>query len=123
MKEHQLAMFVLIAIVIIALGGLYFVWKAQKEAGLSYAGIKALGEIYQKRYEKTGVLPGQPTTEAATAIPRAQDGACCVSLYREMTPMDIMYQEFNIKTGQRCIIPEARGTLKIKEVKGGRCPE
>lgn len=123
MKEHHVAVFVLIAIVLIALGGLYYVWKSQTEPGLSYAGIKSLGEIYQKRYEKTGQLPGQPAMEAPTVVPRAEENACCVTLYREGAPEDMLYQEFHIKTGERCKAPTARGSYKIKEVKGGRCPE
>lgn len=107
-----------------AIGGLYYVWKAQSQPGLSYAGIKALGEIYQKKYVKTGLLPGQqPEVQAPMAVPRAEEDACCVTLSRATDPNDVIYQEFKMKTGRACNAPSTRGSYKIKEVKGGRCPE
>lgn len=120
-KQKQLGNIVLILVVLVAVGSLYYIWQAQVGPGQSYAGIKALGEIYQKKYERGQFVPGGPITERpAMVLPaRAIDGACCNIITSGSG--DVYYQTLQVPTGQRCPSSSIGGTFKI-EVKGGRCP-
>ncbi len=121
-KQKQLGNIVLILVVLVAIGSLYYIWQTQVGAGKSYGGLKALGEIYQKKYERGEFVPGGPLTQrpAMAVLPRAKDGACC-NVIRSGTG-DTYYQTIQVPTGQLCPRSSISGTFKI-EVKEGRCPE
>ena len=49
-KQHRTENMVLILIILVAVGGVYYIWQAnQVGPGRTVAGVRALAEIWQKR--------------------------------------------------------------------------